>query len=87
MSSTTTIRGKTLHTLLVSGIERICLSQLSTTLLAPFSYNEIHNRRVALGILCVKCSPAQLDVLRNCGAMPIGSRRCVSPFWSLAKPL
>ncbi len=49
MSSTTTIRGKTLHTLLVGGIERICLSQLSTSLLAPFSYNEIHNRRVALG--------------------------------------
>lgn len=41
-----------------------------------FSYNEIHNRRVALGITCLQCTPQQLEVLRRSGAMPISSRRC-----------
>lgn len=34
--------------------ERLCLAQISNTLLKQFSYNEIHNRRVALGITCVQ---------------------------------
>lgn len=41
-----------------------------------FSYNEIHNRRVALGITCVQCTPVQLEILRRAGAMPVSSRRC-----------
>nr|XP_025974623.1 SKI family transcriptional corepressor 2 [Dromaius novaehollandiae] len=44
--------------------------------LLNFSYNEIHNRRVALGITCVQCTPVQLEILRRAGAMPISSRRC-----------
>lgn len=40
------------------------------------SYNEIHNRRVALGITCVQCTPVQLELLRRAGAMPVSSRRC-----------
>ncbi|KAI8034098.1 hypothetical protein M5D96_013132, partial [Drosophila gunungcola] len=39
-------------------------------------YNEIHNRRVALGITCVQCTPVQLEILRRAGAMPVSSRRC-----------
>jgi len=41
-----------------------------------FSYNEIHNRRVALGITCIQCTPVQLELLRRAGAMPVSSRRC-----------
>ena len=41
-----------------------------------FTYNEIHNRRVALGISCLQCTPSQLEVLRRAGAMPVTSRRC-----------
>ncbi|XP_055337624.1 SKI family transcriptional corepressor 1 homolog-B-like [Paramacrobiotus metropolitanus] len=55
---------------------RLCLAQISSTLLKDFSYNEIHNRRVALGINCVQCTPVQLEILRRAGAMPISSRRC-----------
>ena len=55
---------------------RLCLAQISSTLLKAFSYNEIHNRRVALGINCVQCTPVQLEILRRAGAMPISSRRC-----------
>ena len=40
------------------------------------SYNEIHNRRVALGITCIQCTPVQLELLRRAGAMPVSSRRC-----------
>lgn len=62
--------------LYVEGKERLCLAQISNTLLRDFSYNEIHNRRVALGITCMQCSPIQLEVLRRSGAMPVSSRRC-----------
>ncbi|XP_033749205.1 uncharacterized protein LOC117333897 [Pecten maximus] len=56
--------------------ERLCLAQISNTLLRDFSYNEIHNRRVALGITCLQCTPVQLEILRRTGAMPVSSRRC-----------
>ncbi|XP_012581243.1 PREDICTED: SKI family transcriptional corepressor 2 [Condylura cristata] len=62
--------------LVIDGQERLCLAQISNTLLKNFSYNEIHNRRVALGITCVQCTPVQLEILRRAGAMPISSRRC-----------
>ncbi|XP_075243867.1 uncharacterized protein LOC142338118 [Convolutriloba macropyga] len=60
----------------IDGTKRLCLAQISHTLLKDFSYNEIHNRRVALGITCIQCTPVQLEVLRRSGAMPISSRRC-----------
>lgn len=62
--------------LVIDGSERLCLAQISNTLLKNYSYNEIHNRRVALGITCVQCTPVQLEILRRAGAMPISSRRC-----------
>ncbi|KAG8181360.1 hypothetical protein JTE90_008835 [Oedothorax gibbosus] len=62
--------------LVIEGYERLCLAQISNTLLKSFSYNEIHNRRVALGITCVQCTPVQLELLRRAGAMPVSSRRC-----------
>lgn len=62
--------------LTINGRERLCLAQISNTLLKEFSYNEIHNRRVALGITCVQCTPVQLEMLRRAGAMPSSSRRC-----------
>ncbi|KAM4809727.1 SKI family transcriptional corepressor 2 isoform 2-T2 [Rhinophrynus dorsalis] len=62
--------------LVIDGQERLCLAQISNTLLKNYSYNEIHNRRVALGITCVQCTPVQLEILRRAGAMPISSRRC-----------
>ncbi|VDP89490.1 unnamed protein product [Echinostoma caproni] len=70
------VRGESLVCLEIGGIQRLCLAQISSTLLKNFSYNEIHNRRVALGITCVQCSPAQLELLREAGAMPTSSRRC-----------
>ena len=62
--------------LTMGGKERLCLAQISNTLLKEFSYNEIHNRRVALGITCEQCTPTQLEMLRRAGAMPSSSRRC-----------
>ncbi|VDM30462.1 unnamed protein product [Hydatigera taeniaeformis] len=68
--------GEPLVCLLLNGEERLCLAQISSRLLRGYSYNEIHNRRVALGITCVQCSPRQLEMLRRVGAMPLSSRRC-----------
>lgn len=68
--------GSSIVSLMINGQERLCLAQISNTLLSKYSYNEIHNRRVALGITCVQCTPVQLDQLRRAGAMPISSRRC-----------
>ncbi|XP_071103557.1 SKI family transcriptional corepressor 1 homolog-B-like [Haliotis cracherodii] len=62
--------------LYIDNKERLCLAQISNTILRDFSYNEIHNRRVALGITCMQCSPSQLEILRRTGAMPVSSRRC-----------
>ncbi|RMC16353.1 hypothetical protein DUI87_06680 [Hirundo rustica rustica] len=56
--------------LVIDGQERLCLAQISNTLLKNFSYNEIHNRRVALGITCVQCTPVQLEILRRAGPCP-----------------
>lgn len=68
--------GQPIAALVIDGGERLCLAQISNTLLKNFSYNEIHNRRVALGITCVQCTPVQLEILRRAGAMPVSSRRC-----------
>ena len=47
----------------MDGKERLCLAQISNTLLKDYSYNEIHNRRVALGITCVQCTPVQVGII------------------------
>nr|CAH8870772.1 unnamed protein product [Trichobilharzia regenti] len=70
------LRNQTLVCLNMNGVKRLCLAQISSTLLRQYSYNEIHNRRVALGITCVQCTPNQLELLREAGAMPTSSRRC-----------
>ncbi|KAK3583570.1 hypothetical protein CHS0354_026162 [Potamilus streckersoni] len=74
--STVLLQGVPIVCLFIDGKERLCLAQISNTLLKDFSYNEIHNRRVALGVTCVQCTPVQLEILRRAGAMPISSRRC-----------
>uniref|UniRef100_A0A1B0A2S2 c-SKI SMAD4-binding domain-containing protein n=1 Tax=Glossina pallidipes TaxID=7398 RepID=A0A1B0A2S2_GLOPL len=74
--STVLLCGIPIVSLHIEGQERLCLAQISNTLLKQFSYNEIHNRRVALGITCVQCTPVQLEILRRAGAMPVSSRRC-----------
>ncbi|XP_045776111.1 SKI family transcriptional corepressor 2 [Maniola jurtina] len=73
---TVLLYGVPIVSLVIEGTERLCLAQISNTLLKQFSYNEIHNRRVALGITCVQCTPVQLEILRRAGAMPVSSRRC-----------
>ncbi len=52
--------GVRIVSLSMDGKERLCLAQISNTLLKEYSYNEIHNRRVALGITCVQCTPVQV---------------------------
>uniref|UniRef100_A0A1B0CLD1 c-SKI SMAD4-binding domain-containing protein n=1 Tax=Lutzomyia longipalpis TaxID=7200 RepID=A0A1B0CLD1_LUTLO len=74
--STVLLYGIPIVSLFIESQERLCLAQISNTLLKQFSYNEIHNRRVALGITCVQCTPVQLEILRRAGAMPVSSRRC-----------
>lgn len=73
---TVLLYGVPIVSLYIESQERLCLAQISNTLLKQFSYNEIHNRRVALGITCVQCTPVQLEILRRAGAMPVSSRRC-----------
>ncbi|GFO13677.1 ski family transcriptional corepressor 2 [Plakobranchus ocellatus] len=70
------LHGESIVSLIIDNKERLCLAQISNTLLKEYSYNEIHNRRVALGITCVQCTPVQLEILRRAGAMPVSSRRC-----------
>ena len=60
--STVTLHGVRIVSLFMDGKERLCLAQISNTLLKDYSYNEIHNRRVALGITCVQCTPVQVSI-------------------------
>lgn len=46
---TVVLYGIPIVSLVIESQERLCLAQISNTLLKQFSYNEIHNRRVALG--------------------------------------
>lgn len=46
---TVVLYGIPIVSLVIEAQERLCLAQISNTLLKQFSYNEIHNRRVALG--------------------------------------
>nr|XP_025044983.1 SKI family transcriptional corepressor 1 [Pelodiscus sinensis] len=55
----TSLYGVPIVSLVIDGQERLCLAQISNTLLKNYSYNEIHNRRVALGITCVQCTPPE----------------------------
>jgi hypothetical protein len=52
--SNVVLYGIPIVSLYIESQERLCLAQISNTLLKQFSYNEIHNRRVALGITCVQ---------------------------------
>lgn len=52
--SNVVLYGIPIVSLYIENQERLCLAQISNTLLKQFSYNEIHNRRVALGITCVQ---------------------------------
>lgn len=47
--STVVMYGVPIVSLVIENQERLCLAQISNTLLKQYSYNEIHNRRVALG--------------------------------------
>ena len=59
------LHGVRIVSLTMEGKERLCLAQISNTLLKDYSYNEIHNRRVALGITCVQCTPVQVGLLKK----------------------
>lgn len=41
---TVMLYGVPIIALIMDGVERLCLAQISNTLLKSFSYNEIHNR-------------------------------------------
>ena len=59
------LHGVRIVSLGMEGKERLCLAQISNTLLKNYSYNEIHNRRVALGITCVQCTPVQVSAFTS----------------------
>lgn len=47
---TVMLYGVPIIALIMDGVERLCLAQISNTLLKNFSYNEIHNRQVGIFI-------------------------------------
>lgn len=53
---TVVLYGIPIVSLVIESQERLCLAQISNTLLKQFSYNEIHNRRVALGKVNICCN-------------------------------
>ena len=58
---TTILNDTPIATLTVDDIDMLCLAQISSTILEKFSYNEIHNRRVALSISTKPCTANQVS--------------------------
>jgi hypothetical protein len=69
------IRNAKLVAIVENEQELVCLAQLSCVLLKDYNYNQINNRRMALGIEAHQPTIEQLDVFKQNGAMPTSLKR------------
>lgn len=72
----TVLEGETISCFIVGGEKRLCLPQILTTVLREFSLLQINCVCDDLQIFCSRCSPNQLNVLKNAGIIPISAPSC-----------
>jgi hypothetical protein len=66
----TILEGETISCFVVGGEKRLCLPQVLKSVLRDFSLPQINHECDQLQIYCSRCTPEQLNVLKNGGILP-----------------
>lgn len=72
----TILEGETISCFVVGGEKRLCLPQVLNCVLRDFSLHQINQECDHLQIFCSRCTPEQLNVLKNHGILPSGAPSC-----------
>lgn len=69
----TILEGESISCFIVGGEKRLCLPQVLNSVLRDFSLPQINHECDLLQIYCSRCTPEQLNVLKNGGILPSGA--------------
>ncbi|CAG9812621.1 unnamed protein product [Phaedon cochleariae] len=72
----TILEGESISCFVVGGEKRLCLPQVLNSVLRDFSLSQINQECDQLQIYCSRCTPEQLNVLKNQGILPSGAPSC-----------
>lgn len=72
----TILEGESISCFVVGGEKRLCLPQVLNSVLRDFSLQQINQECDQLQIYCSRCTPEQLNVLKNQGILPSGAPSC-----------
>ncbi|KAG5898448.1 hypothetical protein JTB14_036529 [Gonioctena quinquepunctata] len=72
----TVLEGESISCFVVGGEKRLCLPQVLKSVLRDFSLQQINQECDLLQIYCSRCTPEQLNVLKNQGILPSGAPSC-----------
>ncbi|XP_057659461.1 ski oncogene [Diorhabda carinulata] len=72
----TILEGETISCFVVGGEKRLCLPQVLNSVLRDFSLQQINQECDQLQIYCSRCTPEQLNVLKNQSILPSGAPSC-----------
>ncbi|CAG9863479.1 unnamed protein product, partial [Phyllotreta striolata] len=72
----TILEGESISCFVVGGEKRLCLPQVLNSVLREFSLQQINQECDHLQIYCSRCTPEQLNVLKNQGILPSGAPSC-----------
>ncbi|KAK5641794.1 hypothetical protein RI129_010341 [Pyrocoelia pectoralis] len=72
----TALESETISCFVVGGEKRLCLPQVLNSVLRDFSLMQINQECDQLQIYCSRCTPEQLNVLKNQGILPSSAPSC-----------
>ncbi|KAF5270623.1 hypothetical protein FQA39_LY01361 [Lamprigera yunnana] len=72
----TTLEDETISCFVVGGEKRLCLPQVLNSVLQDFTLIQINQECDQLQIYCSRCTPEQLNVLKNQGIIPSSAPSC-----------
>lgn len=72
----TVLEGETISCFVVGGEKRLCLPQILNSVLQEFSLVQINHECDRLQIYCSRCTPEQLNVLKNQAILPRSAPSC-----------
>lgn len=74
--SETVLEGESISCFVVGGEKRLCLPQVLKSVLRDFTLAQINQECDQLQIYCSRCTPEQLNVLKNQGILPSVAPSC-----------
>nr|CAI5832402.1 unnamed protein product [Callosobruchus analis] len=72
----TILEGESISCFVVGGEKRLCLPQVLNSVLREFSLSQINQECDQLQIYCSRCTPEQLNVLKDQGILPSSAPSC-----------